>query len=232
MLKALGVEKKEIRGLYFSKYVMISACGALAGLIAAAALEALFSQQNLIPQNLRSTISSPEFVTYMGIGDGEIRMDVRQAEDIEQAVEQIAAALEQDEEVAQYSVRRTKAYPAILPKGESINLMVEAGKHSIFPVSISAGTLPEGEHDIALSALNAEELGLSVGDSLTLLVDDTETSYRISGIYADITNGGKTAKINNVQDDRSKIQRIPLPVYRRSGPGCFLTRKGIHPAER
>lgn len=283
MLKALGVGKKEIRGLYFSKYVMFSACGALAGLIAAAALkaplegqiqelygtadtgiqmgvfslsavifaegvillsirhclkktdrlsalEALFSQQNqsvrlgryvpigaavavctflmLIPQNLRSTISSPEFVTYMGIGDGEIRMDVRQAEDIEQAVEQIAAALEQDEEVAQYSVLRTKAYPAILPQGESINLMVEAGKHSIFPVGISAGTLPEGEHDIALSALNAEELGLSVGDSLTLLVDDTETSYRVSGIYSDITNGGKTAKINNVQDDRSVIWSV------------------------
>ena len=33
-------------------------------------------------QNLYSTLSSPRFVTYMGIGDADIRMDVRQSENI------------------------------------------------------------------------------------------------------------------------------------------------------
>ena len=36
----------------------------------------------ILPQNLLSSISSPRFVTYMGIGDGEIRLDIRQTEDI------------------------------------------------------------------------------------------------------------------------------------------------------
>ena len=44
----------------------------------------------LIPQNLSSTISAPEFVTYMGIGDARIRMDVRQSENIGAITEKLS----------------------------------------------------------------------------------------------------------------------------------------------
>lgn len=153
MLKALGIENKHIRLLFFSKYILFSFAGAVLGFLGAgilkrplsqklrelygvsdkglfsvatailvciliqtvillfirhvlkkmekmSTLEALFSVQTqskkkergqyviiglvaaacmvltLIPQNLYSTISSPQFVTYMGIGDAGIRMDV------------------------------------------------------------------------------------------------------------------------------------------------------------
>ncbi len=47
----------------------------------------------LVPQNLYNTVSSPKFVTYMGIGSAEIRIDIRQIKDIDSMTAQIAAAL-------------------------------------------------------------------------------------------------------------------------------------------
>lgn len=75
-------------------------------------------------------------------------------------------------------------------------LTVEMGDHSIFPVSYLEGTPPKADGEIALSTLNAEEWNLSVGDHLQLVADGVKTDYSVCGIYSDITNGGKTAKIN------------------------------------
>ncbi len=148
----------------------------------------------LLPQNLYSTLSSPAFVTYMGIGNADIRMDIRQRADISSTTAQLAAALERDTQAARYTVLRTHSLPAASADGMTCNLTVEMGDHTIFPVRYSEGTLPVLENEIALSSLNAEELGLSVGDTLLLWIDGEEIRYTVCGIYSDITNGGKTAK--------------------------------------
>lgn len=147
----------------------------------------------LVPQNLYSTMSSPQFVTYMGIGDGEIRIDVRQTEEIGQITEQMERELELDAEVEKYVVLRTQSYAAVLADGSVCNLTIETGDHSVFPVSYMEGTMPKKEAEIALSATNAEELGLYVGDTLQLIVGDEKKVYTVSGIYSDITNGGNCA---------------------------------------
>lgn len=270
MLKALGFGKKDMMRIYFSRYLLLSGCGAWLGLIAAellkrplakqlrelygvadrghraetagiltvlateavlllfirwslkrtekmSALDALFAAQEkktgrgqygligfvtaacgflmLVPQNLYTTLSSPQFVTYMGIGSGEIRMDLRQAGDTREMTARIAAELEGDIQVKSYAALETRAVLAVLPDGSRENLSVEMGDHSIFPVSFSEGTFPVDETEIALSALNAKELGLSVGDILRLPSEGGEADYRVCGIYSDITNGGKTAKM-------------------------------------
>lgn len=151
----------------------------------------------LVPNNLYNTLSAPSFVTYMGIGSGELRIDVRQTDDIDGVTAQIAAALERDPQVEKYAVLKTGSYPARLPDGSLVNLTVESGDHLVFPVSYSAGIAPGQDNEIALSALNAEEMGLSVGDSLRLAEDGTEADFTVCGIYSDITNGGKTAKIHS-----------------------------------
>ncbi len=272
LMKALGIDRRDIRHIYFAKYLLFSAVGALLGLTAArivqeplahqmrelygetghgsamaviavlgawltegiillsiwrslqkteelSALDALFWQQKkkrgwtqyvligavtaaciflmLVPNNLYNTLSAPSFVTYMGIGSGELRIDVRQTDDIDGVTAEIAAALEQDAQVDKYAVLQTGSYLALLPDKSRVNLTVEAGDHLVFPVSYSAGRAPRQDHEIALSALNAEELGLSVGDSLSLVADGTEADYTVCGIYSDITNGGKTAKIHS-----------------------------------
>ena len=48
--------------------------------------------------------------------------------------------------------------------------------------------------DVLVRTNIAEELGLSVGESLLLLTEESMQEYIVCGIYSDITNGGKTAK--------------------------------------
>lgn len=79
----------------------------------------------LIPQNLYSTISSPRFVTYMGIGDAGIRMDVRQSEDITGITENLLEKLSNDSDVFKYVALKTEPCPVILQDGSQVNLIVE-----------------------------------------------------------------------------------------------------------
>lgn len=275
MLKALGIGNKNIRFLYFSKYILLSCMGGVIGFSGAgmlkkplseklrelygvsekwwisvviailasilvqavilffighvlkkmekmSVLEALFSVQTqgkkkekrqyiiiglvaatcmvltLIPQNLYSTISSPEFVTYMGIGDARIRMDVRQSENIGAITEKLSEKLSMDLDVSKYVVLKTVSCPVVLSDGTQVNLIVETGNHSIFPVKYAEGKQPEREGEIALSSLQAQDLGLNVGDMLELVYDGKSSPAVVCGIYSDITNGGKTAKASRL----------------------------------
>lgn len=162
----------------------------------------------LLPQNLYSTLSSPTFVTYMGIGDADIRMDIRQGVDISLTTARLAADLERDEQVERYAILQTRSLPAVLPDGTTCNLTVETGNHTVFPVRYSEGTPPVMDKEIALSSLNAKELGLSVGDTLLLRINGVETLYSICGIYSDITNGGKTAKISSSENNSPVIWSV------------------------
>lgn len=272
MLKAVGIGNNHILFLYFSKYILLSFCGAVVGFAVAeilkgplsgrlrelygtsennlfsfttaifacllvqglilifircklkkmekmTTLEALFSVKThdkkaengqyvmislvaaactvlaLIPQNLCSTMSAPEFVTYMGIGDAQIRMDVRQSENIRTMTEQLEAKLGADPDVAKYVALQTVSCPAYLSDGTEVNLLVEIGDHSVFPVSYAEGKPSVREGEISLSSLLAQDLGLKLGDTLELETDEGRRSAVVCGIYSDITNGGKTAKM-------------------------------------
>ncbi|MDE6963845.1 MAG: hypothetical protein K2P30_09480, partial [Lachnospiraceae bacterium] len=162
----------------------------------------------LVPRNLYSTMSAPEFVRYMGIGEGEIRMDVGRSKEIEQVTERIAQSLLQDRKVEKFTLLVTRNYTAVLPGGERVRLAVESGDHGVFPVKYGEGKLPEGPFEIALSALNAKELGLSLGDSLLLESGGRAAEYTVCGIYSDITNGGKTAKAYSAVKDAPVIWSV------------------------
>lgn len=175
----------------------------LIGLVAAAC-----TFMAVLPQNLYNTMSAPGFITYMGVGESELRMDVRQTEDIDKVTKELADALEKDGQVEKFSVLRTMSCTAVLENGRRSNLMVEAGDHSIFPVSFQEGTLPMEENEIALSSMNGEELGLSVGDKLCLWHQGREKVYTVCGIYSDITNGGKTAKVYGTGDESPVVWSV------------------------
>ena len=153
----------------------------------------------LVPMGMKSTMADPEFVTYMGIGNSHVRIDVRQKDDINNATISIVDAIKKDDRVDSFSVMKTRGYKVGLPSGETYSLMLENGDHSTFPVNYQEGKYPENENEIALSVLNAEEMGVKVGEPVTVLKDDGDGNTEeyvctVCGIYSDITNGGKTAK--------------------------------------
>ena len=153
----------------------------------------------LVPTGMKSTMGDPEFVTYMGIGNSHVRIDVRQKDDINNATKNISDIINKDQRVEKCSVMQTRSYKMSLPDGRTYSLMLENGDHSIFPVNYQEGKYPENENEIALSVLNAEDMGVKVGDNVTVSkeAEDGKTeqySCTVCGIYSDITNGGKTAK--------------------------------------
>lgn len=152
----------------------------------------------LIPQNVANTLASPHFVSYMGIGSSQIRIDIRQAEDIDKVCGAILDELESDPLVEGSAAMETRSYRVALDDGREYSLLIETGDHGMYPVSYNEGSWPDEEGEIALSLLNASELGLGVGDSVTVQMSrnglEDSVRCRVCGIYSDITNGGKTAK--------------------------------------
>ncbi len=274
IMKAVGISRGGIRGMYFSKYLLLSAAGLFLGLIAAiiisgplsakmrelygnpgntaviilvailgaiaaeaiillsilrtlrsmeklSAVEAMYGRGSfvreksllipvgiitaaavfiiLVPFNMKSTIAASGFATYMGIGESQIRIDIRQSANTKETVEAVAKALERDERVSDYALMQTSVYGVRLSDGASYDLMIENGDHGKYPVKYTEGSFPEKENEIALSILNAREMNIKVGDELQVIksstgADPKTLTCRICGIYSDITNGGKSAK--------------------------------------
>ena len=153
----------------------------------------------LVPQNMKSTIEAPEFVAYMGIGESHIRIDVRQTGNVRKIAGEVTEDIGHDNRVRDYVLMETGSYRTILQNGSLYDLMIENADHSRFPVRYTEGRYPENDREIALSVLNAEEMGVKLGDEIIVckeMKDGTaeEISCSVCGIYSDITNGGKTAK--------------------------------------
>jgi putative ABC transport system permease protein len=148
----------------------------------------------VVPQNIYHTISSKNFVTYMGIGNYDMRLDIQQTDNIPEKAAEISHAMAQDDSISRYTVLTSMMFDIRLDNGETGRFKVELGDHSVFPIAYSSGRAPQSETEIAVSALNADDLGKTVGDEVVLVIDGVDKRLTICGIYSDITNGGKTAK--------------------------------------
>ena len=148
----------------------------------------------VVPLKLYATISSGDFVRYMGAGDCDMRIDIQQTAEPEIMAQKAVRVLEKDPDLAAYALLITKMYTLRTAEGAFENLCVELGEHNAFPVGYISGSAPAAPDEIALSELNAEALGLQTGGILHLQVNGNEREMRVCGVYPDINNGGKTAK--------------------------------------
>ena len=148
----------------------------------------------IVPQNLHNTISSKSFITYMGVGDSDLRIDIQQTDHIADKAAEIAAAMGNDNSIASFVVLTTKTFRVKLADGTEEGIKVELGDHAVFPLTYVQGRAPTAKNEIALSVLNASELGKQVGDAVTLIVNGRERPLTVSGTYSDVTHGGKSAK--------------------------------------
>ncbi len=148
----------------------------------------------IVPQNFLNTMQSPDFVTYMGIGRSDIIMDLRQSDQIRESFKEMVTYVKNDQDVIKYAPFVTCKYEVINQDGVPESLYIETGDFTIFPIDYLKGVAPLLTNEIALSYLSANELNKQVGDELELIIDGKRYSLIVSGIYQDITNGGKTAK--------------------------------------
>jgi putative ABC transport system permease protein len=148
----------------------------------------------LLPMNMNNTIKSPSFLTYMGIGDSDIRIDVQYSENLAEQNKAIMAYLEKDPEIDKYALYQSGYVQSQNVEGDQEYIRVQNGDNAVFPLEYLEGTAPKKNNDMALSFMNADTLGKKVGDSITVTYQGKELTFHVCGIYQDITYSGKTAK--------------------------------------
>jgi putative ABC transport system permease protein len=149
-----------------------------------------------LPTNLLTTLTSPQFATYMGGVDCDIRFDLQFSDDIDQVRTKLLEALEQDARITtvhQYAEQLVEIDGLAGPE----RLRVAVGDYSGETVAFTEGHPPRAG-EIAFSVLNAEKYHLDVGDQLTVNESTQKRNLVISGIYQDITSGGYTAKMQGI----------------------------------
>ena len=148
----------------------------------------------IVPQNLYHTISSRDFISYTGVGNCDMRIDIQQTDNIPKKSQDIESFIKSDKNIDKYSVIYTKSFTVKSNDGSNENIKIDLGDHTIFPVNYTEGKIPTSDNEIALSSINSDELNKKVGDTITLNLDGKEKNLTVCGIYSDITNGGKSAK--------------------------------------
>lgn len=148
----------------------------------------------LIPVNLMNTFEAPEFITYMGSSLEDILIEVENGETLESGYANAKQLLDNDHDIEKYYEYRRVRVQASDAENELMNLHIDSGENAGNELQYLSGKAPQGEKEIALSYLNANEIGKNTGDTMVLFFDDKEKVFVISGIYQDVTSGGYTAK--------------------------------------
>ncbi|MEU3308271.1 ABC transporter permease [Nocardiopsis sp. NPDC006832] len=145
-----------------------------------------------LPANLLGTFESPRFVTYMGAAESDLRADLLFSEDVDEVRDELLRSMREDERLTDVRAFSTLLYEAEGEEGWE-TLRVEVGEHDPDAIAYARGGSP-GPGEIALSVLNADAYGLSIGDGLAVRRGGEETTLTVSGVYQDVTSGGFTAK--------------------------------------
>lgn len=152
----------------------------------------------IVPLRTVQTMKDDEFVTYMGSSTCDLLLEVEQGEDVEQR-NQIAESLLQTAAkqgtVEHIDVLRRVRLQAVREEdGKAVGIHIDTGKSAGMGLKYLDGENPKTERQIALSYLMAEELDKAVGCTLEIMANGEAQSFTVSGIYQDVTSGGRTAK--------------------------------------
>lgn len=148
----------------------------------------------IVPVNFLNTVQSSSFIKYLGIERSDIRVDLQQADPTQETFNAIVSYVKRDQDVDQYAPLVTSRFEMMNDEGLSEAITIETGDFSMFPLEYIKGTAPTHNYEIALSYLNSDEFEKDVGDQLQLIINGETKTMVVSGIYQDVTNGGRTAK--------------------------------------
>jgi len=146
----------------------------------------------VVPLNFATTVTSPTFITYMGAGLADLRLELRTQEDVTRAPE-LQARLAADPEVERFTALVSARFGVLNADNEWESLNVQNGDHTAFPLSYLEGGAPTSPDQIALSSLAASGLGVGLGDTVQLDGVTADHAPTVTGIYQDVTNSGRTA---------------------------------------
>ena len=148
----------------------------------------------IVPVNFLNTLKSRDFAGYFGVGYCDALITLNYSEDISVRYDQLLETLKTDKEVTSYAGKVTATYKTLNQDGEYENINIQNGDFTTFPLPYLEGAAPQSDSEIALSYLNARNYGKKVGDGIEIIIDNKMRRLTVSGIYQDLTNGGKSAQ--------------------------------------
>jgi putative ABC transport system permease protein len=149
----------------------------------------------VVPVNSATTANAPDFIQYMGVGDVDVRFDLRHSDASSEALSsRIVDELRADPAVSAVTAMVTTRHDTVDRDGVAVSLYVENGDHLLRPLRYADGRAPSEPSEIALSLLALNQAGREIGDTLPITVAGAVRELTIVGSYQDITNGGRTAK--------------------------------------
>ena len=148
----------------------------------------------LMPIQLLHTLQSPDFITYLGSGKSDLRIDIRKGNHLEKSTDDIESMIREDRDIRASTIYETSSLQAKSMENTLETLYLETGDLSAFPLSYLQGRQPLNKEEISLSVLSADSLQKEVGERITLVTNGQQIQRTVTGIYQDVTNGGKTAK--------------------------------------
>lgn len=151
----------------------------------------------VVPYRTVQTMEDKEFITYMGSPVCDVLLEVEQGEGLEirkQKAEELLLAQKEQGKIAGYETLKRVRLQALGKDGELVGVHIDTGENAGSGLKLLEGKKPETEKEISLSCLMAEELEKNVGDTVILLTEGIRQEFTVSGIYQDVTSGGRTAK--------------------------------------
>ncbi|MGM0339499.1 ABC transporter permease [Candidatus Enterococcus murrayae] len=149
----------------------------------------------IVPALVYHTSSSEKFVESLGFSHNvDIATSLYQSTNSVENQDKIESYLANDPDVETFSKISTKNFDVKETGNADSVLSVELGNHQKFPVDYLQGKAPSKMNQIAISTINAEEYNKKIGDSIILVREGREETFIVCGIYANVFNGGKTAK--------------------------------------
>lgn len=148
----------------------------------------------LIPYTLYSTMSSPDFSRFLGASRNDVSVTIQYQPELEGFVSSLREAAKTDSDIELVQEYRTFRG---LVEGENgwQGFLMETGDYSDFPIEMTDGRLPTSDNEMAVSLLNREKYGLSLGHTFPVKIGEVIVEFEIVGVYQDITNGGYTSKV-------------------------------------
>ena len=145
----------------------------------------------VLPVNVATTLDDPRIAIYLGVGEADLRIDVRTGAQDLAAVE---SALTADDRVAEHATVLRRSYRMRAQSGDWEPVLIDIGDHGAFPMKYMSGRAPTGQDEVSLSYNQARATGSEVGSTVTVSTSQGDRDLTVTGVYQDITNNGSTAK--------------------------------------
>ena len=145
----------------------------------------------VLPTNVSTTLSNPQVATYLGVGQADLRIDVRTGV---QDLATVEKGVDSDPRITRHTTVLRRSYKMSTSRGGWEPVIIDIGNHEAFPMKYVSGHGPTTDDEVSLSYSQAEATGAKEGSTVTVQTADGDKDLTVTGVYQDITNNGKTAK--------------------------------------